>query len=263
VWHRPAHPARKRPLPDWGEAGDLSQRSVPKLLNAFYEARHTGELKLKQDTVLKVVLIENGLPVYAASNLASERFGRFCVRRGAVTEADMNRVAALSELEGIRTGESMVRLGLLTSDRQRELLEEQVREIIWSTFGWNRGQYQLVSKKPSRQDLVKLFLFPGELILEGVARTHTLIALRQKMPAGRRLFPAPDPPYLQQDIPLTGPQLALLVAADGSKTVEDLLALTDLSEREALASLLGFELLGLLVERRGEEGKRQRISFGL
>ncbi|HEY8205959.1 MAG TPA: DUF4388 domain-containing protein [Myxococcaceae bacterium] len=263
VWHRPEHPARKRPLPDWGEAGDLSHSSVPKLLNAFYEARHTGELKLKQDSVLKVVFVENGLPVYAASNLATERYGRFCVRRGAIAEPDLNRVAALAELEGIRTGESMVRLGLLTSDRRRELLEEQVRDIIWSTFSWNRGQYHLIPKKPSRQDLVKLFLFPGELILEGVARTHTLISLRQKMPAGRRLSPTPDPPYLQQEIPLTGPQLALLAASDGSKTVEDLLSLTDLSEREALASLLGFELLGLVVERRVEESKRQRISFGL
>jgi len=262
VWHHDEQPVRPRQLPAWGEAGDLAQSPVPKLLNAFYQARHTGELKLKQDTVMKVVTVENGLPVYAASNLASERFGRFCIRRGAIAEADLNRVSALSELEGIRTGESMVRLGLLTADRRRELLEEQVREIIWSTFGWTRGQYHLVPKKPNRQDLVKLFLFPGELILEGVARTHTLISLRQKMPPGRRLSPAPDPPYLVQEIPLTGPQQALLAAADGTKTVEDLLALTDLSEREALASLAGFELLGLLVERR-EEGKRQRISFGL
>lgn len=261
VWN-PEPQVRKRPLPEWGEAGDLSRSPVPRLLNAFYEARHTGELKLKQDTVVKVVTVENGLPVYAASNLASERFGRFCVRRGAVTEADLNRVAALAELEGIRTGESMVRLGLVTADRRRELLEEQVREIIWSTFSWTRGQYHLVPKKPSRQDLVKLFLFPGELILEGVSRTHTLISLRQKMPPQRRLSHAPDPPYVLQEIPLTGPQQALLAAADGSKAVEDLLALTDLSEREALASLAGFELLGLLVERP-EENKRQRISFGL
>ena len=262
VWRRAEHPVRQRPLPEWGEAGDLAQSPVPKLLNAFYDARHTGELKLKQDTVVKVVTVENGLPVYAASNLASERFGRFCIRRGAIAEADLNRVSALAELEGIRTGESMVRLGLLTEDRRRELLEEQVREIIWSTFSWTRGQYHLVPKKPNRQDLVKLFLFPGELILEGVARTYTLISLRQKMPPQRRLFHAPDPPYLLQEIPLTGPQQALLAAADGSKTVEDLLSLTDLSEREALASLAGFELLGLLVERP-QHNKRQRISFGL
>jgi len=266
VWRKPDHPVRKHdPLPEWSESGELSQAtSVPKLLNAFYAARHTGELKLKQDTVTKVIYVEDGQPVYAASNLASERFGRFCVRRGAIAEADLNRVAALSDLEGIRTGEAMVRLGLLASDRRRELLEDQVREIIWSTFSWTRGQYSTVARKPSRMDLVKLLLFPGELILEGVQRTYSLLSLRQKMPAGRRLFPALDPPYLQQDLQLIAPQAHLLSQADGSKTVEDLLSLTDLSERDALAALAGFELLGLLVERREEtKTKRQRISFGI
>lgn len=262
VWQKPDRPTRSRALPEWGESGDLSVTSVPKLLNAYYAARHTGELKLKQDTVVKVIFVEDGQPVYAASNLASERFGRFCVRRGVVSEVDLNRIAALAELEGIRTGEAMVRLGLLAPDQRRELLEEQAREIIWTTFGWARGQYSMTPKKPSRQDLVKLLLFPGELILEGVHRTHTLVSLRQKMPPSRRLFPTPDPPYLQQDLALAAPQAHLLSQADGSKTVEDLLSLTDLLEREALAALVGFELLGLLVERR-EEGKRQRISFGL
>ncbi|HVE86031.1 MAG TPA: hypothetical protein VND93_24410, partial [Myxococcales bacterium] len=96
----------------------------------------------------------------------------------------------------------------------------------------------------------------------GVLRTNTLLSLRQKMPGRRRLFPAPDPPYLPHDIALSGSQAVLLANADGSKTVDDLLALTDLSEREALAALVSFELLGLVVER-GDENKRQRISFGL
>ncbi len=263
VWRKPDRPARTRTLPQWAESGDLSaETSVPKLLNTYYAARHTGELKLKQDTVVKVIFVEEGQPVYAASNLASERFGRFCVKRGAMAEADLNRVAALAELEGIRTGEAMVRLGLLDAEQRRELLEEQVREIIWSTFGWTRGQYSIAPKKPSRQDLVKLLLFPGELILDGVHRTHTLHSLRQKMPPKRRLFQAADPPYQPRDLALAAPQAHLLAQADGSKTVEDLLSLTDLLEREALAALVGFELLGLLVERR-EQGKRQRISFGL
>jgi hypothetical protein len=44
--------------------------------------------------------------------------------------------------------------------------------------------------------------------------------------------------------------------------VEDLLTLTDLSEREMLATLRGLELLGILQERHDEPSKR-RISFGL
>jgi CheY-like chemotaxis protein len=253
---------RRRPFPEWTQAGDLSRSSVPRLLNACYQARHTGELKLKQGQVLKVVFFEDGQPVYAASNLAAERFGRFCVRHGVLSEADLKRVSALAESEKLRTGEAMIRLGLLSADRRKELLEEQIREIIWSTFGWTQGEYAFAPRTPKRPDMVKLKVFPGEIILQGVLRTQALLALRQKMPPARRLFPTFDPPYAPHDLSLSPPQAMLVAAADGTKTVEDLLALTDLSERETLAALLGFELLGLLVERR-DENKRQRISFGL
>jgi CheY-like chemotaxis protein len=258
----PSAPARGS-LPEWTLAGELKDTSVPRLLNAYYEARHHGELKLKQGSVLKVVYFEAGRIVYAASNLGQERFGRFCVRRGVLTEARLAEVAAHAKEHGLRTGEALMRLGLLDAARRQQLLEEQVKEIIWSTFAWTEGQYGFSAMRPQRADLVKLSVFPGDLVLEGVEKTETLVALRQRMPPSRRLFPTADPPYGLHELKLQGPQALLLAYADGSKTVEDLLALTDLSERQALATLRGLELLGVLEERPEAPSRRHRITFGL
>jgi CheY-like chemotaxis protein len=250
------------PLPQWQLAGDLGTTAVPRLLNAYYESRHVGELKLQRGQVLKVVYFEAGRPVYAASNLAQERFGRFCARRGVLSETDLQQVAALCQEQAVRTGEAMVRLGLITVEQRRELLEQQVKEILWATFSWSDGSYGFSPQRPQRSDLVKLSVFPGDLILEGVLRTEPLVRLRQQMGAGRKLFPRTDPPYGLNEFQLSGGQALLLAYADGSKTVEDLLTLTDLPEREALAALRAFELLGLVEERR-EDAQRRRISFGL
>ncbi|MBN1208183.1 MAG: response regulator [Myxococcaceae bacterium] len=253
---------RRRSLPEWTLEGEIKEATVPRLLNAYYEARHHGELKLKQDQILKVVYFEAGLPVYAASNLAHERFARFCARKGLLSESDLQAVAALSKEEGVRTGDAMTRLGLLDADKRRALVEEQVKEIIWSTFSWATGGYGFSPMRLQRAGLVKLSIFPGDLILEGVLKLETLVALRQKMGRTRRLFPTADPPYALHELKLAGPQAMLLAYADGSKTVEDLLTLTDLSERETLATLRGLELMGILQERREEPSKR-RITFGL
>ncbi|MBZ4421716.1 response regulator [Myxococcus sp. RHSTA-1-4] len=257
-----AAPARGT-LPEWSLGGDLKDTSVPRLLNAYYEARHHGELKLKHGSVLKVVYFEAGLIVYAASNLAQERFGRFCVRRGVLTESRLAEVAAHAREHGLRTGEAMLRLGILDAARRQQLLEEQVKEIVGSTFTWTEGNYGFSAMRPQRADLVKLSVFPGDLVLEGVEKTETLVALRQRMPPSRRLFPTADPPYGLHELKLHGPQALLLAYADGSKTVEDLLALTDLSERQALATLRALELLGVLEERPEAPSRRHRITFGL
>jgi CheY-like chemotaxis protein len=253
-------PKAKPEPPDWTRSGELKASPVPRLLNAYYEARHHGELKLKQGQVLKVVYFEAGRPVYAASNLAQERFARFCARKGLLPESELQAVAELAKGERVRTGEAMVRLELITAAQRRELLEQQVREIVWSTFRWSEGEYSFAPKRPNRSDLVKLSVFPGDLILQGVEREFPLVELRQKLSSERRLFPTPDPPYALHELGLADGQARLMAYADGSKTVEDLLALSDLSEREALATLVAFELMGLL-ERRSEQA-RQRITFG-
>lgn len=268
VWKRlnAPRPAKRREVPSWAQAGDLVTTQVPRLLNAYFQARHDGELILKHPvgttSVLKVVQFERGAPVYAASNLAQERFARFCARRGLMPQSELDTVSALAKEEGLRTGEAMLRLGLITEEQRRQLLEEQIKEIIWSTFSWTEGTYTFSPKRPHRVDLVKLSVFPGALILEGVMRTQTLVSLRERMGRGRRLFPTPDPPYDLHTLPLSGAQALLLAATDGTKTVDDLLTLTDLSERDGLASLAAFELLGIVEERR-EDDKSRRISFGL
>jgi CheY-like chemotaxis protein len=252
----------RRSLPEWTLEGEIKEGTIPRLLNAYYEARHHGELKLRQAQVLKVVYFEAGLPRYAASNLSHERFARFCARRGLLSDSDLQAVAALSKEGSVRTGDALIRLGLLTADKRRALVEEQVKEIIWSTFGWTAGGYGFSPMRLQRAGLVKLSIFPGDLILEGVLKLETLMTLRQKMPRERRLIPTADPPYALHELKLTGPQAMLLAYADGSKTVEDLLTLTDLSERETLATLRALELMGILHERREEPSKR-RITFGL
>jgi CheY-like chemotaxis protein len=269
VWAKGTAPEAKdlprvgrRALPEWSLEGEIKESTVPRLLNAYYEARHHGELKLKQAQVLKVVYFEAGKPVYAASNLAHERFARFCARRGVLSDSDLQAVAALSKEGGVRTGDAMMRLGLIDAEKRRVLVEEQVKEIIWSTFAWSTGGYGFSPMRLQRAGLVKLSIFPGDLILEGVLKLETLVALRQKMPRTRRLFPRADPPYALHELKLAGPQAMLLAYADGTKTVEDLITLTDLSERETLATLRGLELMGILEERR-EEPSRRRITFGL
>ncbi|MFL5356237.1 DUF4388 domain-containing protein [Archangium sp.] len=264
VWNKPAgaDPSR-RPPPDWSLSGDLKNTSVPRLLNAYYEARHSGELKLRQGSVLKVVYFEAGRPVYAASNLAHERFARFCVRRGVLPEAKQQEVLTLAREQNLRTSEAMMRLGLLDAKRYPRLVEEQVKELLWSTFSWKEGAYGFSPKRPPGTGLVKLSVFPGDLILEGILRSEPLESLREHMPRSRRLFPTAAPPYALHELKLKGPQALLLAYTDGSKTVADLLTLTELPERGVLATLRGLELIGVLEERRDEPTNRRRISFGL
>lgn len=262
IWRRDQSPRKERaqPAAELPKAGKLAETSVPRLLNAFFQAKHSGELVLHHPPAIKVVSFENGRPVYAASNLAHERFARFCARKGLLPQADLDAVAALAREEGLRTGVAMVKLDLITEARRVELLSEQIREIIWSTFSWRDGSYSFTRGKKLRDDLARLDVFPGELILLGYAQLP-LVALRQLMPPTRVLVPNADPPYALEQFAFSYEQASMLAHADGTKEVSDLLALSDLAERDALAFLVALQELGFVTERKESSGRR--MSFGL
>jgi CheY-like chemotaxis protein len=258
---RPPPPADYAAPVGPGKFGPIESGTVPHLLNSCYVGRHAGKLRLRLGQVTKVVHFEDGHITYAASNLSQERFGSFCARRSLLPPSDVSRVTALTSEENLGTGEAMVRLGLITAQQRRRLLVDQIHEILWSTFEWMGGEYAFAPPSSRRADRLKLSVFPGNLILGG-ARQLPLVALRRKMPRDRHLFPNSHPPYALHDITLSGAHARLLAWADGTKSVEDLLALSDLTERDVLGTLYGFELLRVVEERRGEAGRR-RISFGI
>lgn len=262
IWRKGSSPAVKPPVKkSLPRAGSLKDTSVPRLLNAFFQGQHSGELVLHRAPAIKVVSFETGQPVHAASNMAHERFARFVARKGLLPPEDLDAVAALAREENLRTGIAMVRLGVLTEQQRIGLLEQQIREIIWSTFAWTEGEYSFTRGKPLKPDLARLQVFPGDLILQGCLK-EPLVALRARMPSSRILSPAADPPYALERFAFTNEQALLVAVADGTKSVADLVSLTDLSEREALGVVFALEQLGFLEERK-EAPRTRRVSFGL
>lgn len=237
-------------------SGKLGPGRVPRILTALHLAQASGALALFRGSVRKLVLLERGVPVYATSNVASERFGALCVRRGLVGEADLEGLPP-----GKRTAEVLLERGVLSEKLRADIVAEQVKTILWSTFEWRDGTWRFgltASPGPSRLDLA---LNAGDLILEGVMRTATLVRLREELPPGMALAPAPDPAFELYALALRPPEARLLALADGTKAVSDLVALSDLSEREALAFLQACRLMNVLDEVDRVLASTRRMAF--
>jgi len=252
----PSRPARPPPPAE----GDLAATRVPRLLAAFHVAQATGVLTLQRGKVKRLVLFDKGVPVFASSNLPADRLGAFCVRRGILTKAEREALARALPPGG-RTADALLAKGLLTEKLRAEIVAEQVRSIIWSTFDWRDGSYRFQVAALPRREIVPLALFPGDLILEGVLRTAALPDLRQDLAAGVALAPAPDPAFELYALGLRPAEARLLALADGTKSVADLVALSELPERESLAFLYACRLMGVLDEVERVLASTRRMAF--
>jgi CheY-like chemotaxis protein len=246
---RPGGPARR---------GELSQATVPQVLVALHVAQATGALTVSRGAVRKILLVEKGAPIYAASNVGAERLAAIAVRRGAVDAASLAALRAADP--AARTADLLLAAGRLTPQKRAELVRAQVRAIAWSTFEWRDGQYDFQLARPPA-GLLALGLSMADLLLEGMVRTASLERLRADLPPKAHLAPSPDPAFELYALGLRPGEAHLLSLCDGTKRVEDLVALARLPEREALAFLQALRLMRVLDDVESVLAGTRRIGF--
>jgi hypothetical protein len=241
-------------------SGEVARVPLPRLLAVLHAGRATGALSLQRGREKRLLLLEGGAPVFATSNLPQERFGAFCVRERIL------RPATLTALLGaLRKGESttgaLLARGALTPERRAGIVALQVAEIAWGAFRWRDGSYRLTLGPLPDRERVPVALFPGYLILEGMRRATTLSQLRESLPPDTALAPALEPPFELHQLELRSREAEMLAHADGTKSVADLVALSGLLERDALAFLLGCRHMAILDTVERVLASTRRIGF--
>ena len=232
----PAHALRRGELRD----------NLPSLLTAFYQTRETGELGVQKGQVKKVVYFEGGSPVFALSNLLSDRLGQFLVRTGRIRPEQLADAALVAQQTKRRTGDILVERGLLRDTERLYYVGQQVKSIIYSLFAWDEGSYVMSFGGKARSETLKLDVNPANLIVRGVKKLYKPDRVRRILALEDRLIPSRFPVYAVSEIELEKWEAELLPRADGTHTVAELIALARRPEpvvQLTLASLLAVQAL--------------------
>ena len=242
---RPSVPQRPTPPGLKLRRGELRD-NLPSLISAFFLSGETGELGVQKGAVKKVVFFERGQPVFALSNLLADRFGQFLVRTGRVRPEQLADAAQVAQRSGRRTGDVLVERELLTDADRQYYLGQQVKAIIYSLFAWEDGSYVMSFGQPTRQEVLKLDVHPATLILRGMKKLYKPERVRRLLALEDRLVPSRQHIYPLSDLALEKWESELVPAADGSRTVAELIALAkrpEASVQLSLAVLLALQVL--------------------
>lgn len=236
----------KMATPPPGARMGLLRDNLPQLINAFYLAQETGELVLTRGVVRKTVYFERGAPVFAVSNLASDRFGQFLVRIGKATQEELKTAMVMAERTRQRTGDILIQMGVLNDTERMYYVGQQVKAIVYSLFAWEEGAYQLTFRNRAREETLKLDLHPANLIMRGVKKLYSAQRLQRLSPNDARPIPSQEPAYLLSDVELEGWEALLLSRIDGTRTVGELMALAQRPDEQVRGFLVGLLSLRIL-----------------
>jgi CheY-like chemotaxis protein len=232
--------------PDLSKTEGMLEENLPDLITAFYIAQQTGELTVQRRKVKKTIFFEKGRPCFAISNLLTDRFGPFLVRVGKITTAQLELCQAAADKTGRRTGDVLVEMGLLKETEKLYYVAQQVKAIVYSVFGWDEGEYRLHFADRAEKETIKIDLHPASLITRGVKKLYRPERLYRLLTPEDRLIPSPQPAYGLHEVELERWEAELLPKVDGTRTLAELIHLSQRPEHAVYGFLYGLVALKIL-----------------
>lgn len=168
--------------------GTLETMSLSDLLQFLGSGRKSGTLKFDRGKISKQVYFQNGLIVGSRSNDPREYLGQVLLHYGKVDEAQLQLAREAQRRSGVRLGEALIQLGILTEQDVQEVLRIRTLDAIFDLFVWNAGQFQFYDEEPLPPDLIKVQVQPTTVIMEGIYRIDELSRFKTLVPSDRSIL---------------------------------------------------------------------------
>lgn len=150
--------------------GTIHPTSLPSLLFSVCDTRETGQLLLRRHHIEKNVYLRDGRIVFSSSSNRDERLGQFLLREGIIGVEQMYRAAEESLRTKKRLGTVLVEYGWLGPEALVHGVVHQVEEILFESFLWDSGTYQLSLGDLPTEEVITLNMSSPELVLRGIRR---------------------------------------------------------------------------------------------
>ncbi len=217
--------------------GELSDYPVAKIFVELNKKRETGILSVSTPRFTKKIYFKQGDAIFAGSSLEDDRLGEMLLKWGKINLEQYHKSVELLKKTGKRQGQILVELGYLTPKELYQSVKTQVKEIIYSLFGLDHGEYEFLPGPLPTEEVITLRMSIGNLIYEGIKRASNWSMLKKQIPDNLILQLSSNPLSLFQDIEFSEMDRKILTLIDGKKTVKQIIDNSWVSPFDALKTL--------------------------
>ena len=205
-----------------------------------------GQLILSDEGATRTLFFDQGNVLGAQTSVAGERLGAVMYRYGALSEADLERVAAHAGRGG-RFGAVALELGLITQRDVFRCLKHQIEDIAFACFAQSSGTFCFLGGFDSKKLVSHQVISAQALVMDGVRRMDEIRYFREKIPSAA---------YIPARAGLTtepkGEYLATYQVIDGVLSIEELGRRTGRGEFAITRDVYGLERSGHVLIRPPE-----------
>jgi hypothetical protein len=225
-----------------GLRGQLVELPLPDLLQQLRASKATGILTVVLGGARKAVYVRRGQVVFASSNLPNDRLGEILIHEGKITveeyEASIRGIST-----GKRQGRVLVEMGALSPKNLWEGVQFQVKEIVYSIFQWEEGQFHFEASSLPDKERITVDLDIVDLILQGIRRVDASGPIQARYPELDLVLERVP----EQSVPPLEPyEDHVLRLVDGERTVLELCKDSEIGDNETLKVVYTLHAAGIV-----------------
>ena len=202
----------------------------------------SGELVVQDTDSRRELFFERGNVIAANSTAEKERLGEVLYRYGALSQEQVQTVAA-AVTPAMRFGEAAVRLGFLSSDKLFQLIGKQTEEVVYAVMLVSEGEFYFRERIDQTRLAYRLNLSVTSLLMEGVRRMDEMSCFRAHIPSSLHV-PARVAGAV---LPAEHEHRTVFDVVDGSRSIEEIGRMIGQGEFETTRALFQLIQAGAVV----------------
>lgn len=224
-----------------GLKGQISELPVPDILQHLRLSQATGILTLVAGGARKALYLKDGRVVFASSNLPNDRLGEILLREGKITVEEYEAsIKAITK--GKRQGKVLVEMGALSPKDLWEGVQFQVKEIVYTVFQWDEGQFHFEESSLPEKERITVDLDIQDLVLAGLRRVDAGGRLQSRYPETDAVLERATP---EVPSPLEPYETHVLKLVDGERSVLDICRESEIGDNETMKVLYALVSTGV------------------
>lgn len=234
------------------------------LSSLIKEGKRSGKLWVEnqKSMVHSEMMLHQGNLVHASSTMYSHRFGDLLVKKGLITDEQLQKALATQKQHpGKHLGEILVEAGLIAADTIPKILYHQIECVLYEILSWPDAKFYFEPEAKPLQQKFGIFadyeIIDGRLIRrEGSGQPSgrdvlgdadknlpILLMIKEKMPEPKALVRRTS---REPESPLSHEQQQIMALVTGAHSIYDILVLSDLDYFQTYSALFQIFSAGLI-----------------
>jgi hypothetical protein len=235
-------------------SGNVRDTSLARILVSLNRNRKTGTLSVRTPAFVKKVYLNTGDVVFASSTYEDDRLGEMLLKANKITVEQYDKSVEILKSSRKRQGAILVELGFITPKELFWGVKYQVKEIIYSMFQIEDGEYLFEEGNIPTGEVITLKMSMGNLIYEGIGRIENWTRIRNELPDTESVLTLSDDPLsLFRNIELTPQDKRILSMIAGKKTLADIIENSLMGSFEVMKITYVLYSLGMVREAEPEQ----------